>query len=128
MEMLQKEAELQEIVQLIGSDALPEKEQLTLEIARAIREIFLQQHAGHDIDSYCSIEKQYKLLKAIMQYGNAASKALEGGTPVSEILKMKSRDMLANSKFEADFDKYLKKVITEMRKEFQSMGVETITW
>jgi len=128
MEILQKEAELQEIVQLIGSDALPEKEQLTLEVARAIREIFLQQHAGHDVDSYCSIEKQYKLLKAIMEYGNATYKALEGGTLVSDILKMKSRDMLANSKFEKDFDKYLKKATAEMRKEFQTMGVEAMAW
>jgi V/A-type H+-transporting ATPase subunit A len=128
MEILQKEAELQEIVQLIGSDALPEKEQLTLEVARAIREIFLQQHAGHDIDSYCSIEKQYKLLKTIIEYGNAAYKALESGALVSDILKMKSRDMLANVKFETDFDKYLKKAIAEMRKEFQTMGVEALAW
>jgi V/A-type H+-transporting ATPase subunit A len=128
MEMLQKEAELQEIVQLIGSDALPEKEQLTLEIARAIREIFLQQHAGHDVDSYCPIQKQYKLLKAIMEYGNAAYKALDGGVAVSEILKMKSRDLLANAKFEADFETYLKKATTEMRKEFQTLGVEVVTW
>jgi V/A-type H+-transporting ATPase subunit A len=128
MEILQKEAELQEIVQLIGSDALPEKEQITLEFARAIREIFLQQHAGHDIDSYCSIEKQYKLLKAIMEYGNAAYKALEAGAQVADILKMKSRDLLANAKFEKDFEKYLKKAITEMKKEFQTMGVEAMSW
>jgi len=128
MEILQKEAELQEIVQLIGSDALPEKEQITLEFARAIREIFLQQHAGHDVDSYCSIEKQYKLLKAIMEYGNAAYKALETGAQVADILKMKSRDLLANAKFEKDFEKYLKKAITEMKKEFQTMGVEAMSW
>jgi V/A-type H+-transporting ATPase subunit A len=128
MEILQKEAELQEIVQLIGSDALPEKEQITLEFARALREIFLQQHAGHEVDSYCTIEKQYKLLKAIMEYGNAAYKALDAGTLVGDILKMKSRDMLANSKFEKDFDKYLKKALTEMKKEFQTMGVEAFSW
>jgi len=128
MEILQKEAELQEIVQLIGSDALPEKEQITLEFARAIREIFLQQHAGHDVDSYCSIEKQYKLLKAIMEYGNAAYKALETGAQVADILKMKSRDLLANAKFEKDFEKYLKKAITEMKKEFQTIGVEAMSW
>jgi V/A-type H+-transporting ATPase subunit A len=128
MEILQKEAELQEIVQLIGSDALPEKEQITLEFARAIREIFLQQHAGHDVDSYCSIEKQYKLLKAIMEYGNAAYKAIETGAQVADILKMKSRDLLANAKFEKDFEKYLKKAITEMKKEFQTMGVEAMAW
>ena len=128
MEILQKEAELQEIVQLIGSDALPEKEQITVEFARAIREILLQQHAGHDVDSYCSIEKQYKLLKAIMEYGNAGYKALESGAQVVDILKMKSRDMLANAKFEKDFEKYLKKAMTEMKKEFQTMGVEAMSW
>jgi V/A-type H+-transporting ATPase subunit A len=128
MEILQKEAELQEIVQLIGSDALPEKEQITLEFARALREIFLQQHAGHEIDSYCSIDKQFKLLKTIMEYGNAAYKALDAGVQVSTILKMKSRDMLANSKFEKDFDKYLKKAQTEMKKEFQTLGVEAVSW
>jgi V/A-type H+/Na+-transporting ATPase subunit A len=128
MEILQKEAELQEIVQLIGSDALPEKEQITLEFARAIREIFLQQHAGHDVDSYCSIDKQYKLLKAIMEYGAAAYKALDAGAQVNDILTMKSRDLLANSKFEQDFDKYLKKAVTEMKKEFQTIGVEVLAW
>jgi V/A-type H+-transporting ATPase subunit A len=128
MEILQKEAELQEIVQLIGSDALPEKEQITLEFARALREIFLQQHAGHEVDSYCSIDKQYKLLKTIIEYGNSAYKALDAGVQVSTILKMKSRDMLANSKFEKDFDKYLKKAQTEMKKEFQTMGVEAVSW
>jgi V/A-type H+-transporting ATPase subunit A len=128
MEILQKEAELQEIVQLIGSDALPEKEQITLEFARALREIFLQQHAGHDVDSYCSIDKQFKLLKTIMDYGNAAYKALDAGVQVNTILKMKSRDLLANSKFEKDFDKYLKKAQTEMKKEFQTMGVEAVSW
>ena len=85
------------------------KNKSPLEFARAIREIFLQQHAGHEVDSYCSIEKQYKLLKTIMEYGNAAYKALDAGAQVSDILKMKSRDLLANSKFEKDFDKYLKK-------------------
>ena len=82
MEILQKEAELQEIVQLIGSDALPEKEQITLEFARALREIFLQQHAGHEVDSYCSIDKQYKLLKTIIEYGKSAYKALDAGVQV----------------------------------------------
>ena len=128
MEILQKEAELQEIVQLIGSDALPEKEQITLEFARALREIFLQQHAGHEVDSFCSIDKQYKLLKTIMEYGNAAYKALDSGVQVGTILKMKSRDLLANSKFEKDFDTYLKKAQTEMKKEFQAMGVEAVSW
>ena len=115
-------------MQLIGTDALPEKEQITLEFARALREIFLQQHAGHDVDSYCAIEKQYKLLKAIIEYGNAGYKALELGKQVNDILKMKSRDLLANTKFEKDFDKYLNKALSEMKKEFKAMGVEAFSW
>jgi len=121
MEILQEEASLQEIVQLIGSDALPENQQLTLEIARAIREVFLQQHAGHDIDSFCPIPKQYKLLKAILEYGKMANDALETGVPISDILKMKSRDLLANAKYETNFDDYLDKAMTAMRKEFQTV-------
>jgi V/A-type H+-transporting ATPase subunit A len=126
MEILQKEAELQEIVQLIGSDALPDKEQLTLEIARALREIFLQQNADHEVDSYCSIQKQYKMLKTIIDYGNASYKALDSGIPVENIIKMKSKVSLANAKFEKDFDKYHKKAVIEMKKEFQTMGVEVM--
>ena len=63
-----------------------------------------------------------------MEYGNAAYKALDAGTLVSDILKMKSRDMLANTKFEKDFDKYLKKALSEMKKEFLTMGVEAFSW
>jgi V/A-type H+-transporting ATPase subunit A len=126
MEILQKEAELQEIVQLVGSDALPEREQLTLEIARAIREIFLQQHAYHDVDSYCSIQKQFKLLKTIMNYGNAAYKALDSGAMLGDIIKMKSIDLLAKSKFEKDFDRELEKAVGEMKREFGELGVEAM--
>ncbi len=60
MEVLQKEAELQEIVQLVGSDALPESEQVTIEVARMIREIFLQQNAYDAVDTFCDMKKQYR--------------------------------------------------------------------
>jgi len=72
MELLQKESELQEIVQLVGSDALPEDQQLTLEIARMIREYFLQQNAYHEVDTFCPMDKQYKLMKAITSWGDKA--------------------------------------------------------
>ena len=65
MEVLQKEAELQEIVQLVGSDALPESEQVTIEVARMIREIFLQQNAYDAVDTFCDMTKQYDMMKAI---------------------------------------------------------------
>ena len=126
MELLQKEAELQEIVQLVGSDSLPEHDQLTLEIARNIREIFLQQHAYHEVDSYCSIQKQYSLLKTIHEYGAACYEALEKGVLLTDIFKMKSSGLLAKAKFELDFDRELEKVVAEMKKEFKALGVEAM--
>jgi V/A-type H+-transporting ATPase subunit A len=121
MELLQKEAELQEIVQLVGSDALPEDQQLTLEIARMIREYFLQQNAYHDVDTYCPMDKQYKLLKAIMTWGNKAQSALEGGASVEDIMKLKSKDALAKVKFEKDFDPALGAVMKSMEEEFGNL-------
>lgn len=121
MELLQKEAELQEIVQLVGSDALPEDQQLILEIARMVREYFLQQNAYHEVDTYCPMDKQYKLLKAIMLWGDKAQTALENNIPVEEILKLKSKDELAKVKFEKDFDKALKEITNSMEEEFDHL-------
>ncbi len=122
MELLQKESELQEIVQLVGSDALPEDQQLTLEIARMIREYFLQQNAYHDVDTFSTMNKQYKLLKAIMTWGNKAQTVLEEGAELGNILKSKSKDDLAKVKFEKDFDKALGIIIAGMEEEFKKLG------
>ncbi len=72
MEVLQKESELQEIVQLVGSDALPESEQVTIEVARMIREIFLQQNAYDKVDTFCDMKKQYDMMKAIKLFADLA--------------------------------------------------------
>lgn len=122
MELLQKEAELQEIVQLVGSDALPEDQQLTLEIARMVREYFLQQNAYHEVDTFCPMDKQYKLLKAITAWGNKAHNALEAGTPIEDIMKLKSKDDLAKVKFEKDFDAALGVITKSMEEEFAKLG------
>ncbi len=121
MELLQREAELQEIVQLVGSDALPEDQQLTLEIARMIREYFLQQNAYHDVDTYCSMRKQFLMLKSIMTFGDYAKKALAAGVPIPRILALKSKDDLAKVKFEADFEKYMENVNQQMQAEFKAL-------
>lgn len=122
MELLQKEAELQEIVQLVGSDALPEDQQLTLEIARMIREYFLQQNAYHEVDTFCPMDKQYKLLKAITAWGDKAQTALEGGASVEDIMKSKTKDELAKVKFEKDFDAALGVITKTMEDEFAKLG------
>ncbi len=121
MELLQKEAELQEIVQLVGSDALPEDQQLTLEIARMIREYFLQQNAYHEVDTFCPMEKQFKLLKAITTWGDRAQTALEGGASVEDIMKSKTKDELAKVKFEKDFDAVLGVITKNMEEEFAKL-------
>jgi len=121
MELLQRESELQEIVQLVGSDALPEDQQLLLEIARMIREYFLQQNAYHEVDTYCSMKKQFMMLKAILNFGDYANKALAAGVPIPKILSLKSKDDLAKVKFEVDFEKYLDTVDKQMQAEFKAL-------
>jgi V/A-type H+-transporting ATPase subunit A len=85
VDTLDEESELQEIVQLVGRDALPEDQQLTLEVARYLREAYLQQNALHDVDTYCPPEKTYRILQGIKSFNDAAFEALEAGVPVEEI-------------------------------------------
>ncbi len=121
MEILQKESELQEIVQLVGSDALPEDQQLTMEVARMLREIFLQQNAFHPVDTFCTVEHQYRLIKAILKYSDMANNALESGVPLEDIISVKSKDDLSKVKFEKELDKELDKVLATMDAEFETM-------
>lgn len=118
MELLQKESELQEIVQLVGSDALPEDQQLTLEVARMIREYFLQQNAYHEIDTFCPMDKQFKLLKSIMSWGDKAHNALDSGVPIEDIMRLKSKDDLAKVKYEKEFDTALGLIQKSTEDEF----------
>ncbi|PSP57137.1 ATP synthase subunit A [Halobacteriales archaeon QS_1_67_19] len=85
VDILDEEDELQEIVQLVGKDALPEDQQLTMEVARYIREAFLQQNALHEVDTNCPPEKSYLILGAIRAYHDEAFNALDAGVPVDEI-------------------------------------------
>ncbi len=121
MEILQKESELQEIVQLVGSDALPEDQQLTMEVARMLREIFLQQNAFHPVDTFCTMDHQYGLIKAILKYSDMANNALESGVPLEDIISVKSKDDLSKVKFEKELDKELDKVLATMNEEFETM-------
>ena len=122
MGMLQVESELQEIVQLVGSDALPEDQQLLLEITRLIREVFLQQNAFHPIDTYSPFTEQYKTMQAIMKFGDAANESLAAGVPMSEILKSEAMNELGKVKYEEDFDASLNAVLAKMDKEFAALG------
>lgn len=107
MAMLQEEAELQEIVRLVGYDALSERDQLKLEVARSIREDYLQQNAFHEVDSYASFAKQYKMLQLVLSFEDMANKALDAGIYLKDILALEERDKIARAKYipETDLDR-----------------------
>jgi len=123
MDILQREAELQEIVQLVGSDALPEDQQLTLEVARLIRETFLQQNAYHAVDTYCSMKKQYRMLKFVMAYADKSKDALGRGAPLNTLANVKSKAEFTKVKFEENFDGEMERIEKMMDQEFQKMEV-----
>ena len=100
MTLLQDEASLQEIVRLVGIDALSEKDRLKLEVAKSIREDYLQQNGFHEIDTYTSLTKQYKMLSVIIQFRNEAERALDQGVYLNEILGLEEiRDRIARCKY-----------------------------
>ncbi|HEY6237687.1 MAG TPA: V-type ATP synthase subunit A, partial [Thermoplasmata archaeon] len=99
LEVLQKESELQEIVQLVGVDALPDREKGVLDVARMLREDYLQQSAYDDVDTYTSITKQYRMLRAILSFGDQEQAAIEKGVPLTEIQKLPVRQKLSRMKW-----------------------------
>ncbi|MEC7111714.1 MAG: V-type ATP synthase subunit A [Candidatus Thermoplasmatota archaeon] len=101
--LLQIEAELQEIVQLVGSDALPVDQQLTLEVARMIREYFLQQNGFDPIDAYCDINLQYRMAKAVLTFQDAAKSAMGAGSALSDVVNVPARSALLRGRFEEGY-------------------------
>ena len=100
MSLLQEEANLQEIVRLVGIDALSERDRLKLEVAKSIREDYLQQNAFHEVDTYASLDKQYKMLKLILSFRVEAERALDAGVYLNKILALDEvRDRIARSKY-----------------------------
>jgi V/A-type H+-transporting ATPase subunit A len=104
MYLLQKEVELQEIVQLVGPDALPDSEKAILEVTRMIREDFLQQSAYSDTDSFCPIEKQYLMLKVIMSYYEQVNLAMNRGISLRQIQALPLRVAIGRMKEAGDLD------------------------
>ena len=121
MEVLQKEAELQEIVQLVGSDALPEAEQVTIEVARMIREVFLQQNAYDAVDTFCDMKKQYDMMKAIRMFADLAYAAQVAGVSPIQINATKAKNDLPQIKFVKDYKPELEKIGKAMDAEFNAL-------
>ena len=99
MGILQEENELQEIVSLVGIDSLSEKDRLTLESARTIREDYLHQNAFHEVDTYTSLDKQSRMLEVILQFNRLGQKALKNGAYLSRVLQAPVRDKIARMKY-----------------------------
>ena len=121
MAVLQEEAELQEIVQLVGSDALPEDQQLTLEVARLLREFYLQQNAFHDVDTYCKLNVQAEFLDVILYYKELAEAALASGISVPNLTSIPVLEELGRSKFEENFNDLLPKLRKRIKNEISGL-------
>ncbi len=124
LEILQKEAELQEIVQLVGVDALPEREKATLDVARMIREDYLQQSAYDEVDTYTSIQKQVRMLGAILAFGDREQDAISKGATVAQLQKLPVRTKLSRMKWipEAEAATQFDALALEMAQAVASVG------
>ena len=126
LRMLQEEADLQEIVRLVGLDAISARDRLLLETTRAIREAFLQQNAFHDVDTFTPLGKQYLMLDAILQFHHGALAKLEEGVALDELLALPVRERVARMKFTPQDDEDdLRAVDGEIRAALEQVGTES---
>ncbi|MEW6522502.1 MAG: V-type ATP synthase subunit A [Bacillota bacterium] len=102
MSLLQTEAELQEIVRLVGLDALSPRQRMMLETAKSLREDFLYQSAFHEVDTYCSMPKQYRILKLVLAFHHAALAAMERGVALDKILNLPVRERIVRARLMAE--------------------------
>ena len=122
MALLQEESGLQEIVRLVGQDSLSPQDQLKLFTAKSLREDFLQQNAFDDVDTYCSQEKQYRMLEGILAFHNLAKDALEKGVYLREIQNMEIRaDVVRMRLIPEDQLSKFDEIMENMKKEFAKM-------
>jgi len=99
MRILQQEAELEEIVRLVGVDALSPEDRLVLEAAKSIREDYLHQNAFHDVDTYTSLHKQYRMLKLILEFYYKGKEALNAGVGIKELFEIPVRERIGRAKY-----------------------------
>ena len=119
MHILQEEAELQEIVRLVGQDSLSPADRLTLETAKMVREDFLQQNAFVDEDAYSSYQKQFRLLDMVLQYDEACRAALQQNADVNALFNIPARERIGRAKMvpQDDVDRVYDEILDEMKKE-----------
>ena len=120
MSLLQDEADLNEIVKMVGMDALSPQDRLKMEAARSIREDFLHQNSFDEIDTYTSLNKQYCMMKLVYAFYEGGVKALQDGASIGNIVSMETRERIGRFKYtpETEVDAEYKKVLDELQKEF----------
>jgi V/A-type H+-transporting ATPase subunit A len=123
MQLLEKEAELEEIVRLVGKDTLSAQDRLVLEVARSIREDFLHQNAYHEVDTYTSLAKQAAMLGAILRFNELGKAALARGVDMEAIERAAVRDRVARMKYltEAEAPAAIAQTCAEMEKELAAL-------
>jgi V/A-type H+-transporting ATPase subunit A len=126
LEILQKEAELQDIVQLVGYDALPESEKGVMDIAKMIREDYLQQSAYDPVDTFASIRKQYLMMKTILSFGKREAEAIKTGAQASQIANFPVKSKIAKMKWtpEDQFEAFVQDIDGSLDQEFGALARE----
>ncbi|MHC4124619.1 MAG: V-type ATP synthase subunit A [Planctomycetota bacterium] len=127
MALLEQEANLREIVRLVGAEALSPNDRLALEIARSVREDFLHQNAFHKVDTFTTLIKQYEMLKNILHFYKKAKIAIEAAVSTEDIFKMKVREEIARAKYipqdELDSIAKIRETIDRQMEKLQAVSV-----
>jgi V/A-type H+-transporting ATPase subunit A len=121
MALLQKEAELKEIVQLVGPDALPQEDKLVLDTTKSLREDYLQQNAYHDVDTFCEIKKQNLMLKVILDTHELGLNALRKGVKANDLAKLVVKEKIARMKYTKDLEKDAPEITREVNEEIKKL-------
>ena len=118
MSLLQDEAQLEEIVKMVGMDALSAPDRLKMEAARSIREDFLHQNSFHEVDTYTSLEKQYLMMKLVIDFFEQGTEALQKGADVNDLIKMEVRERIGRYKYTLN---------ENIEKEYENINAEMAT-
>jgi len=123
MRILQEEAGLQEIVQLVGIDSLSATDRVTLEAARSIREDYLQQNAFNDEDTYTTLEKQFRMLRIILQFYEKSQEAVKKGVDIKSLFSIPVREKISRMKYisQTEGDKPFDEIEDELSKQIESL-------
>ena len=122
MYLLQEEASLNEIVKMVGMDALSPRDRLKMEAARSIREDFLHQNSFDEIDTYTSLRKQYYMMKLVHEFYVVGEKALDKGAAIGDIVAIPSREAIGRFKYtpEDKIDEEYKRISELVERELMN--------